>query len=614
VSKVRSTTSARTNAHPPPDYIDDFLSIFDRTPRPGIQSKAPKFEKTVSTENLLRKTPSVKSVALDTRGQPWNYGIIRRIPYSGGLALLTVLFCAGSDAVILWKSDGQAVNSWTVSPSVLLAILSAVANVCLQYAHSQGVVIAWWRKALHGGKLVDLHHYWESGDGIWAAVTSGKGINKVSLATMIASAVVFDGPLLQRASNIVSISATVDVNVTTSIAEEIPNGYTGYGIIMDIGNAFSSQLMNPSFAQVVNDYTTRSPITTNFTGCVGDCYGSVKAAGLAVNCSMDTVLWNSSQSIQPDGYSGDDNLFTLAFDFIPATIFGMDSDRQLTDPFPNEPFIKFRLQYVIGRTATPPATPELQPYQIFHNVPGGVGFCNGTRVLKTCSMRSATLLYPVHLVNSTISLSGNSSSFEVDHVQASGDPNQSNALDNESILFNSMSYTTIGGVAAAAQNIFGSNVMQVGQSMQMNGSVPSQYLTYGTGKSAYFVTEDPCAINWYDPTSDIVNGINEIMFRTALAASSVSKFSIFNQNIYSKDRNATSFYEAYPVNITGSGIPIPQILTMKQTSNITVFKSNYSYLAAALALMILGILVVLPTFQGFWELGRNVSLNPLEVA
>lgn len=45
-----------------------------------------------------------------------------------------------------------------------------------------------------------------------------------------------------------------------------------------------------------------------------------------------------------------------------------------------------------------------------------------------------------------------------------------------------------------------------------------------------------------------------------------------------------------------------------------MFESHYSYLAAALALMVLGILVVLPTFHGFWELGRNVSLNPLEVA
>jgi hypothetical protein len=57
-------------------------------------------------------------------------------------ALIPLLVCAVSDAIILWKSDGQELNTWTASPSLLLAVLLTLANVCLQYAHSQGVVIA----------------------------------------------------------------------------------------------------------------------------------------------------------------------------------------------------------------------------------------------------------------------------------------------------------------------------------------------------------------------------------------------------------------------------------------------------------------------------------------
>ena len=63
-----------------------------------------------------------------------------------------------------------------------------------------------------------------------------------------------------------------------------------------------------------------------------------------------------------------------------------------------------------------------------------------------------------------------------------------------------------------------------------------------------------------------------------------------------------------------TGIPVPQFIPMEQHSNINVFQSHYSYLAGALAVMVLGVLVVIPTFNGFWQLGRDVSLNPLEIA
>ena len=37
-------------------------------------------------------------------------------------------------------------------------------------------------------------------------------------------------------------------------------------------------------------------------------------------------------------------------------------------------------------------------------------------------------------------------------------------------------------------------------------------------------------------------------------------------------------------------------------------------MVAALTVMILGVLVVIPTFHGFWEPGRDMSLNPLGIA
>jgi hypothetical protein len=192
------------------------------------------------------------------------------MPTLAVLALLMVPICAGAGAIILYKSDGKDVDSWVFSPSVLLAILSAVANTCLQFARSEGVVIPWWRKALRGGTLYDLSRYWESGDSILAAATPGRGFNLVALATILAQTAYLDGPLLQKASTVVSVSFTRKVNVTALIAKELPYGYTGL---------WPSMVMDLIFSQILTDYNTRTPITTNFTGCNGSCVGRSRLQG-----------------------------------------------------------------------------------------------------------------------------------------------------------------------------------------------------------------------------------------------------------------------------------------------------------------------------------------------
>lgn len=609
VSDMASKTSSRAvstrSASPrtPPDNVDHFLSIFQRPQKIHVLKTR---QNTISSENLLKKTPIVRVTSIrekdqqpfEGKGHPWNTGFIQRIPYAGVLALFAVILCAIADAVILWKSNNQEVDSWSVSPSVLLAILSAVANICLQFARSQGVVIAWWRKALHGATLNDLNCYWESGDGVIAAAMSGRDFNWVALATLVASTVFFDGPLLQRASIVISRPTTKMVNVTAPIAQEMPYGYTG---LAELNNpALYSIIMNQSFAQAVNSFSQRTPMTTEFTGCVGTCTGTVKAAGLAMNCSTDSLPWKNNQSLPagPDGVNGSE-VFSSSFTWISGN----------TTYFAGVPLINYELQYATGRSAAPLLYEGGQTGG-FDSSPN-FGMCNGTLVRKSCSLFSATLEYPITLINSTVSLGTNSSNFAVDHLQAYG--NFSDFFDHHDL--NALSVTTLGGVSVAAQNMFGSRAVEDVYLVQMNGSLASQYAVFETGNGSFEQTQNPCAINWGDPTTEIMDSLNEIMFRTALSVSNVSKYSVLNASI---SEWWTSYYEAFPViypnRPNDTGIPIPQLIAMEQTSNITVFQSHYSYLAAALGIMALGVLVVMPTFYGFWELGRDASLNPLEVA
>lgn len=88
----------------------------------------------------------------------------------------------------------------------------------------------------------------------------------------------------------------------------------------------------------------------------------------------------------------------------------------------------------------------------------------------------------------------------------------------------------------------------------------------------------------------------EIMFRTALKAKGLA-YSVLVQN---EQENKTFLSK--------------QTLQAKQMSVQNAYSSHFGYLYGALALIALGILSVLPTFDGFWHLSRTVTLSPLETA
>lgn len=178
--------------------------------------------------------------------------------------------------------------------------------------------------------------------------------------------------------------------------------------------------------------------------------------------------------------------------------------------------------------------------------------CNGTQVAKQCTMFSATLLYPITLENGTVTIIAESAT-SVDHIQPVGLPSEYfEGHDPDTNTF-----STLGGVAFVAQNLFNPQATQFLNLIQLNGSLASQYMDdYGTGNFGCFATQDACAMNWRDPTDGILNALNEIMFRAALAASDVSKFAFMNLNY----EDTTSFYETWPVNISTRDTQVCQYL------------------------------------------------------
>lgn len=160
------------------------------------------------------------------KGSPWQPGFIRRTPWAGLGAMLGALFGVLAGVLVLYFSDNQPVEDWTVQPTVYLAIASAATNIFLHFALTEALTIAWWCRALEPNtSFADLHRTWDFGQSLWSAVTSGRKFNAIALATILVALVPINGPLLQRASRIKLGHFERETSVNILVAEDLPDAY-----------------------------------------------------------------------------------------------------------------------------------------------------------------------------------------------------------------------------------------------------------------------------------------------------------------------------------------------------------------------------------------------------
>jgi hypothetical protein len=91
-----------------------------------------------------------------------------------------------------------------------------------------------------------------------------------------------------------------------------------------------------------------------------------------------------------------------------------------------------------------------------------------------------------------------------------------------------------------------------------------------------------CQFQFFDPTQPILTALSEVLFHAAIDADWDSQTIL-----------------TFPV---------------IQTTNSLIYKSVYPYLAIASVILVISILAISTTLYGWWDLGRDVSLSPLETA
>jgi len=479
-----------------------------------------------TTEKVMKETPPYETARM---GDPWVPGVFKQLPWGGLLALVGVAVCCLGPVAILKDSNGKPTATWPsqehpIQPAVLLSICTAIGNTLLRYALFQGWSIAWWVEALRGSTVGDLHRHWEYGTSVLASVTSTRHFNRIALGTFIASIVVIDGPLLQKATSSTTRPLASQANITVQISPNpLPLGYTA----LMTGHSGTIFPKLDFVQQVMQGFNNRTAIPLNYTGCNGVCNTTLQAAGFDVHCSHSTQPYNISETDAGTTYEmGSTNI---------------THNNNLDDGL-------------------------IRVETAFKSTPG----CIGNLVIAHCQYNIAQVNYPVQVSNGTVEL--------LPRPTDANDTIKVWQLDRE-VHGLGMWASTLGGIYSVAYTKYESSssfyIDGTPLSLMYSGAVPIQYLVANSS------TLGTCDMYWTDPTPDIIAGIRELGFRTAIAATN----STTNQT-----------FEATEIAI------------------VQVYVSHYHYLGGALLVMFLGVVLVFPTFLGWWQLGRKMSLSPIEIA
>lgn len=106
--------------------------------------------------------------------------------------------------------------------------------------------------------------------------------------------------------------------------------------------------------------------------------------------------------------------------------------------------------------------------------------------------------------------------------------------------------------------------------------------------------QQSCVAEFSDPRDEIMGRLNELMFRFGSHYAAV---------------NTQAELEPY----LDQGINISANIAGVTMTTLNVFKTDFSYFAGAAIIELFTISVILLTFWGWWNLGRDFSFSPLEI-
>ena len=382
----------------------------------------------------------------------------------------------------------------------------------------------------------------------------------------------------QRASSVQLKVPEQPVNLTVSIMPQVPSYFSG----VSTWEYWPLPFIGPQndFMPILYDYASSTPIKGAIAGCTGRCQATVVAPALDIEfCHSELEHHNYTRPISKkmmhlvmDGCDG--------LDIAQKTIFfNAFGTRNGTEDNPAE-------RLMLETAITDQAVTETC-----------IGHLNKTR----CTLVSATAEYPVIIEDGVITFAesmsypkiisrANNTDLSADAIKKFGLYNDTQAVYD----------TTLSGMA------FGAQITYMGSEALIPGfggtTGPPTVAPMPTITTLNFQTNFDrwnagidCAPAWRDPRDEILAALNELMFRTGVYA-------------------AQNFDDTWLKAKMDDGLEVISTVEGIPQSVIDVFHSDMRWFAGAAAVELFSILIILFTFYGFWRLGRNASLSPLEIA
>ncbi|KAI4929021.1 hypothetical protein J4E85_005644 [Alternaria conjuncta] len=423
----------------------------------------------------------------------------------------------------------------------------------------------------------------------YAIVTSGRYFNLVALAALMTKFAVVDSTLFQKATRTIVTQQKEYANSTMTgwVERDWPANFGGIpgadGHIKTVDaawasvlDAYNGKLANSKVHDSLND-------TASFFDCPyrQECSGAIEGLGFAFDC-------------------------TTEYENVDYGLRQWEGSEHSGIPYPLWD-VKFRPSWA-NETKTY-ASIELKMRYVDSHAGKDEHSCPGTMNIRTCEIRPAVVRYPVTvMVPSKEELDGGNI---VTHIKFFNDDrfwrtgtnlNDITQIDDLKVLntaklneyFNETS--TVGALAYIMNNLYESSA---------NISHGSTWDIVARGASAQSIfyaesdeSEDRC---WYnikkpgrdDPTIELLRKLNTLSFVTAL---------------YIKGAPTTDRDKRKALGMTSQNI------TTSITGIVEEYLTSSAYVYGALAATFITVILVLPVYWGFWQLGRKVTLGPLEIS
>jgi hypothetical protein len=514
-----------------------------------------------------------------------------------------------------------------ITPSVALALINTISNVCLAVAIGQGVAIAWWRKALKGSTVEDLHRTWGFSSSVLELLTAGRSFNLVALAALMAKLALVDNLLLQRAAGSgPGIFTRYNVPINLPLVSELPPQYAGEfalnGATGALSDEFSSDLyhyatvgdivlFNDTWAYSWNSQTKTSQSSFS-TRCEGTCQAIVPGFGFSVDCADPYVSpsFNISPSLVSQSTLAHESNQTFNAAILDPNFSRTILSVNATTLLPGQTFVDSN-----GETQSFSYASSILNVTYARNVASSGDLtdltattCNGRTVWRTCVLRPAIVNYPITVTNITSSkaqngirispsVTGNltfldrvSTGTHLENGQIPGITIAKNAYEP----YNATYDTNIQAVTVMINSLFSASVNLDYINGTNGGYVPTassnaQLSSWWEGAFAIRPFRKSCLINVVDPLPWIVSQVNSIMLRASIAAA------------VDQDVGSATWLQVK----NGS---VQQNINSVEIVDSLIYESHYSFMFGALATMLFCICCVLPSYWGFWQLGRKVTL------